>query len=422
MNLTAKVSSFEDHNGVNYYVCNFNRGEGEDKSTWQIRKRFSEFVDLHKNLSIKHSDLPELPVKTWFKVTDTNTLENRKRSLNDYLQTIVKREDMETDGDFHNFINLEENLHSKVKFNKEKLLYQFPDVFLGVRDLIVLEEQKILIAACGEDRIQTRVASFWDQFNLPFLSQPENETVLGKVVVYRIIGTDPWHVELIFEKGFKSQATCVQFDESTNSLAVGLENGKIRVFEIPPNFEFLKDVPYESNQIEAHTSGVTGLCLDSFIGYVYSIGKDGTFCVSDKTSCEKYWTKKFDKFQLTSLLHDKENRRIFAGDSGGYIHVFSIKKYPPKRITSIRTSVTNAIKTLTTSEDLTKLYAGTSEGLILCFDLGAYGKEKKQTKEYPYNLKGKTKCISLVKDETHNTLISGNESGNVGVWSPEQKK
>ncbi len=84
--------------------------------------------------------------------------------------------------------------------------------------------------------------------------------------------------------------------------------------------------------------------------------------------------------------------------------------------------MSNSIKTLTCSEDKKKLYAGTSEGLILCFDIGSYGKEKKQTKEYPYSLKGSAKCVSLVKDETHNTLLAGNESGNVAVWSPESKK
>jgi len=161
--------------------------------------------------------------------------------------------------------------------------------------------------------------------------------------------------------------------------------------------------------------------MDSFIGYVYSIGTDGVFSVSDRTSCEQYWTKKFDKFELTSMYHDEDNSRIFIGDNGGFIHVFSIKKYPPKRLTSIRTSVSNAIKTLTISEDKTKLFAGTHDGLILCFDLGSYGKEKKGTKEYPYSLKGKTKCISLVRDENHGNLLSGNESGNVAVWAHEKK-
>lgn len=122
------------------------------------------------------------------------------------------------------------------------------------------------------------------------------------------------------------------------------------------------------------------------------------------------------------MYQDKERHRLFIGDSGGLIHVFSIKKYPPKRLTSIKTSVTCGIKSITCSEDHTKLFAGTTEGTILCFNLGEYGKEKSRSAEYPYSLKGKTKCISLCWDEAHTTLLSGNESGNVAVWSPETNK
>jgi WD40 repeat protein len=54
--------------------------------------------------------------------------------------------------------------------------------------------------------------------------------------------------------------------------------------------------------------------------------------------------------------------------------------------------------------------------------LGAYGKEKKETKEYTYKLKGKSKCISLGWDDEHQQLLTGNESGNIAVWSPESGK
>ena len=256
---------------------------------------------------------------------------------------------------------------------------------MAVRDLIVIEEQKIIITVCSEDHIQARIASsFWDNVYQFFGGKEDEESPLGSLSIFRVIGTEPWHVEKIFYKTFTSQATCLSYDSGTNSLAVGMANGKIKVFEVPNNFEFIKGVPYESNEIEAHTGKVTGICMDPYIGYVYSIGTDGNLCVSDRTSCEHYWTKKFDKFELTSLLYDEENRRVFIGDNAGVIHVFSIKKYPPKRLTSIQTSVRNAIKTMTTSEDMKKLFAGTSDGHILCFDLGRYGKEKKETQEYPY--------------------------------------
>jgi len=50
------------------------------------------------------------------------------------------------DTDFHNFIDLEDNLKNKVNFNKEKMIYKFPSVDLGIRQLEVVEDQNIVIA------------------------------------------------------------------------------------------------------------------------------------------------------------------------------------------------------------------------------------------------------------------------------------
>lgn len=416
LNITAKVEGYEDYGGVNYFIGKLKAGEGKDAAQWTIRKRFSEFVDLHKNLSIKHSEIPELPSKTWFKVSDPQELDNRVNALNEFLQTLCKREALSNDSDFRNFINLEENMHSKLHFNKEKMLYKFPDVNLGIREFIVVEEQKIVMAVCSEENLQNRIMSYWDNIKIPFLSDNQPSSTVGGLAIYKIISQDPWRVEEMFFKSFKAQATCVHFDKSTNFLAVGLASGKIRIFEIPKNFKFVKGVVYESSIISAHSSQVTGVCMDPVLGYVYSIGRDGKFCASDRTSCELYWSKQFDRTELTSMYHDDERKRIFIGDNSGFIHVYSIKKYPPKRLTSIKTSVKVAIKSITCSKDHNKLFAGTSEGEILCFNLGGYGKEKKETQEYTYSLKGKSKCISLCWDESSQGLLSGNESGNVAAW------
>ena len=120
--------------------------------------------------------------------------------------------------------------------------------------------------------------------------------------------------------------------------------------------------------------------------------------------------------------------------------MFSVKKYPPKRLASISTSTVSAIKSMTTDDDEDKLFAGTAEGQIICLQLGKYGKEKKETKEYSYALKGmlltiillsimtkryhffiigKRKCVSLSYDQENDCLLSGNESGNVAVWHPD---
>jgi WD40 repeat protein len=177
------------------------------------------------------------------------------------------------------------------------LLYTFPDIELGIRQFVVAEKQKIVMAVCSEEHLQARILSYWDNIKLPFFGST-GESVVGALVVYKIISKDPWHVEKMFVKNFKSQATCIHFDEETNALAVGLDNGKIRVFEIPKNFKFVKDVKYETSEITAHSGKVSGICMDSVLGYVYSIGSDGKFSVSDRTSCELYWSKQFDTFEL----------------------------------------------------------------------------------------------------------------------------
>jgi len=65
-----------------------------------------------------------------------------------------------------------------------------------------------------------------------------------------------------------------------------------------------------------------------------------------------------------------------------------VKKYPPKRLTSIKSSTTSALKCIVCSDEEDKLFAGTADGSILCFDFGEYGREKRNTKEYSFNLKG----------------------------------
>lgn len=421
LNITAKITECEEYLGVNYFICNFRMGYDDDGSSWNIRKRFSHFIELQRNLAIKYRDLPDLPATTWFKLKEKNEVEARKKQLNDYLQKLCRKEALSTDSDFHNFINLEENLHNKVQFNKEKLLTVFPEIKLGIRDFVVAEKQRIVMAVCSEEKLQTRILSYWDNITLPFFGS-SGDSVVGSLVIFKIISKDPWHVEKMYVKNFKAQATCIHFDEETNALAIGMANGKIRVLEIPIDFNFVKEVKYEANEISAHSNQVNGVCMDAALGYVYSVGKDGKFCVSDRTSCELYWSKQFDKFELRSMYHDVNSKRVFIGDSGGMIHVFSVKKYPPRRLTSIKTSVTIGIKTITCSDDHTKLFAGTSDGAVICLNLGAYGKEKRDTKEYPYSLQGKTKCVSLQWDEENSGLLSGNESGNVAFWSPEANK
>lgn len=275
IDLKAKIEDYEDDGGTVYYTLNMKCGQDKDTCQWMIRKRFSQFAQLHRYLSAKYTDLPVLPEKTLFKMTDKHDLETRMNSLNEYLQALCRKETMNSDGDFHDFIDLQENLKSKVHFNKERLLFQFPKLRLGITQFEVLEDQNIIIAACSEDGLQNKIATFWDKVTLSLIGAEEGEDNIGALIIFKIISYNPWTVEKLLEMNFKSLATCLYFDKTNNTLAVGFANGRIRIFEIPYNFKFIKDVTYESSEVRAHTSEVNGMCIDSTLGYIYSVSKDG---------------------------------------------------------------------------------------------------------------------------------------------------
>jgi hypothetical protein len=67
--------------------------------------------------------------------------------------------------------------------------------------------------------------------------------------------------------------------------------------------------------IKVHTKRVMGLHYESSLGYIYSIGEDSKFILSDTAS--KAAVCMFnppDSISLKSLLVDKKNQRLIMAD------------------------------------------------------------------------------------------------------------
>lgn len=73
---------------------------------WEVRKRFSEFADLHKALQFHFSKLPKLPKKTLFALKKPADIENRKMKLELYIREIVKREEFFANDNFIKFFEV----------------------------------------------------------------------------------------------------------------------------------------------------------------------------------------------------------------------------------------------------------------------------------------------------------------------------
>src|SRR5271170_2840481 len=65
--------------------------------SFTVQKRYSDFITLHKSLSDQVGDAPPapLPAKSWFSRTVSNAtlMEDRRRGLEQYLQTINESDD-----------------------------------------------------------------------------------------------------------------------------------------------------------------------------------------------------------------------------------------------------------------------------------------------------------------------------------------
>ena len=67
---------------VTFYEVSVNLG----RRVWKLEKRYNEFSELDKILRSKHPNLPNMPGKTFFAMTEKASIETRKTGLNSYLK------------------------------------------------------------------------------------------------------------------------------------------------------------------------------------------------------------------------------------------------------------------------------------------------------------------------------------------------
>ena len=102
-----------------------------DYKRWIVKKRYSEFYELNKALSIKMPELNKLfPPKRIFKNSD-KIIEERKSYFNKYLQYLFKNKNIFTLPELLDFIQIEQKIielylkkHTMVKHDKDNVTYK----------------------------------------------------------------------------------------------------------------------------------------------------------------------------------------------------------------------------------------------------------------------------------------------------------
>ena len=77
--MNAEINSYEERmiTGKNVVFYAVQIGFTKNNKKWIVTKRYSEFDDLNKSIKDIYPNLPSLPAKTYFKLSDPKYIEER---------------------------------------------------------------------------------------------------------------------------------------------------------------------------------------------------------------------------------------------------------------------------------------------------------------------------------------------------------
>lgn len=61
---------------------------------WSVEKRYSEFDELNKTLKKTYANIPSMPGKSFFKISEPDQIEERRKGLEVYLKLLLERYDI----------------------------------------------------------------------------------------------------------------------------------------------------------------------------------------------------------------------------------------------------------------------------------------------------------------------------------------
>ena len=385
------------------------------KQNWVLEKRYSEIDLLHKTLSKLYPNIPPMPGKTLFKIKDRDQLEKRKKQLETFLKECAKRKDIESNGNFKVFLELDK--HSPdLSYNSPTIIFENNELPQGVRDFYYFQEAQIIYIVCCDMKIASRLDAYVTNVNLPWEKKTDAHISVGSVFAYRVIQDKngvPQSYEKLWAKSFPEQTGVVNFDKEEKVLQVGLDSGNIVFYKTSEESKFL--VYDELCKIKPHNARVMGLAFDSKPGYIYSCGSDKKFMVSEINYLSNMTEVCQSNSGYTNLQFDKPNERLFLTNEAGVLSVFLTNSYPPILVNAIQTHTTNCIRGLDIDYSKQYIFTGTNKGDISLLDLGLPGKEK-LIKEITY-FGGNIEIRIIRYNSIEREIYTGDQKGKVTVWS-----
>ena len=405
--ITASINEYVDKNIDNSQVI-FYRIKVTDhinNKSWNVERRYNDFVNIHKKLSINFSDMPNIPGKTFFKVSDFAQIKKRKDGLHQFIQSCVNRKDIYSSIDFKNFLEIKK--HSPhLCGNNPELVGAF-SITQTVRDFQYLPEEKILFLCSAELNLIERAESkITDLKNSKEISNPQ-----GFAYIYSVEESyNTFSFKELWKKRFKGRVKSIYYDRENSLYFIGRTDGYISIYSLNKESNFkVADLLVE---LRNHLSAVTGMWYDSYDKKLYSVSTDKRFVSSEIYSNKKLTEINKSQTEYTRLKPDFKNYLLITATEGGVIDIYSYRKFPPNKISSTSILSLGNIRDFYINNIHNYIYTCDTKGKISILDFGSNTKSCLQISQF----KGKISLRNIIYDENKKNLITGDEIGNITIW------
>ena len=384
-----------------------------NKNSWIIEKRYNDFVSLQKKLQQNFQDVPKLPGKTFFRVSDFADIKKRKDGLQIFLRTCIERKDIFANEDFKLFIELQKN-SPDLCGNSPDLIGSFT-LPQGIRDLIYIPEENILLICTAEMSVIERAESTISDLKNKIGKQDDNiANPLGHAYIYHVEENDGEFIfREIWRRKFKPRTRTLFYDKDDNYMFIGREDGIISIFNLDRKSNYKKvDLILE---LKNHLNTIYGMWYDFEQKKLYSVSSDKRFLVNDIGNSQILEIYK-SNFGYTCLKTDNKYYRFFTANEGGVIDIYSFKNYPPNKISSINITGASRIRDIYININQFYIYACDIKGKISVIDFSSINNESNYCSEIS-QFGGKVCLRVIIYDENKKELLTGDESGKLVAWS-----
>ena len=160
--MTCEVPSFQEKkvDGKNVVFFKVQVGFSKNNKWWGLERRYREFDDLDKVLRGTYPNVPNLPGKTLFKLSEAKAIEDRRTVLNEYMKALIVRKDVRTCQEFRKFLDFESNFPQSTSYDARKVGV-ISDFTKGVRDFIYMPQYQTCLVAVSEMNLASRVDSYF---------------------------------------------------------------------------------------------------------------------------------------------------------------------------------------------------------------------------------------------------------------------